>query len=445
MDSPQELFNLYLLTNNSYGTALIRHSRESVLLWDSLLETPLPEGTSAKQIWEAIRGYRHAESIKLPFHYSGEGHTWYTLTYELQALITALEHGCNERSEIAQQLARSSDRHFLTKLRISDSIASLSLDGIHVPEDEADRLLHYEKSPQSAAEQLIVNIFGILEDLEQYKGERFSQALLEHFRDRIAENVTIEDLKTRPRSTGISPSLSRLSSLGISAKLGQSSFETTLAYANDDEGDPYDSRVLRSLILGDVLHSYSPLGPLSGQAGKIMSRLYALKHDLPVLTILPLAQAQISWGEGALNSPLVTYSRHDLESNALHTTTNQDADITLYQTVSAQLALHQLADLTNSIASWKNRDDEMRVILQHDPSLNQRQRSILSRALRHPDATFTIKYHQMNHAIVYSTARHDLYELMEKGYLTFFMRGRAMVFKAADDLEKQIGVPKGGE
>lgn len=60
-------------------------------------------------------------------------------------------------------------------------------------------------------------------------------------------------------------------------------------------------------------------------------------------------------------------------------------------------------------------------------------------ALRHPGATFTIKYHQTNNAIAYATARRDLVELEQKGYLSFEVDGRTMVFKAVSTLDSLIG------
>ena len=81
---------------------------------------------------------------------------------------------------------------------------------------------------------------------------------------------------------------------------------------------------------------------------------------------------------------------------------------------------------------------EMHRILRRDPELNQRQRSILSKALRDPHATFRIGYHRTNHNIAYATARRDLVELEQRGYLISQMRGKAWVFAPSESLAEML-------
>ncbi|MHB1018557.1 MAG: hypothetical protein ACYC2X_11840, partial [Coriobacteriia bacterium] len=72
-------------------------------------------------------------------------------------------------------------------------------------------------------------------------------------------------------------------------------------------------------------------------------------------------------------------------------------------------------------------------------SLNHRQRSVIGRALRVPDATFRIGYHRTTHGIGYATAHRDFAELVERGYLTETTEGRMKVFRAGPALEERIG------
>jgi len=81
--------------------------------------------------------------------------------------------------------------------------------------------------------------------------------------------------------------------------------------------------------------------------------------------------------------------------------------------------------------------------LQNDPSLNHRQRSILSRAIRHPDAEFSISYHRTNYNVAYATARADLLALVEKGYLTQQKRQKAFVFSPHRDLQTRLRIEGG--
>jgi len=119
-------------------------------------------------------------------------------------------------------------------------------------------------------------------------------------------------------------------------------------------------------------------------------------------------------------------------------------DNTAYHTTAAQLALIELRKLEATIESWELRDAEMRRILHKDPLLNARQRTVLARALRDPDAEFRIRYHQSNHNIHYATARRDLVELHEKGYLTMELRGKTHVFTRGRRLD-ELAAASGAE
>jgi len=53
---------------------------------------------------------------------------------------------------------------------------------------------------------------------------------------------------------------------------------------------------------------------------------------------------------------------------------------------------------------------------------------MLAHALRHPAHRYTIESHQRSHNVVYATARSDLYQLADQGWLTRHRIGRRMEF-----------------
>jgi Fic family protein len=71
-------------------------------------------------------------------------------------------------------------------------------------------------------------------------------------------------------------------------------------------------------------------------------------------------------------------------------------------------------------------------------SLNYRQRSLVSHALRHPHQLYTFESHRTSHNISYQTSRTDLLDLHEKGLLLKSKRGKALVFEAVQDLEGRL-------
>jgi Fic family protein len=111
-------------------------------------------------------------------------------------------------------------------------------------------------------------------------------------------------------------------------------------------------------------------------------------------------------------------------------------DLTCLQTLLAQLSLVALRIVERYLDEWERRDRHLRQMLKKDVDLNDRQRAILGRALRKPEAEFTIRYHKTNHGIAYPTARGDFLQLVEKGYLDVHLRGKVLVFTASRRLQE---------
>lgn len=63
---------------------------------------------------------------------------------------------------------------------------------------------------------------------------------------------------------------------------------------------------------------------------------------------------------------------------------------------------------------------------------------MLSCALVDPEAECRIKQHQQAHKVVYQTARADLLDLVERGFLCQEIRGKAFVFVSCADLREKV-------
>lgn len=427
---------LRVLLADEYGTALLKEATRSVVTWDGLMERPLPSGVSARQTWEALQRARMATGVDLPFTHEASGRAWYGMTLDLANAVSRIERECHEDSGLWRMFERSSDQHFLMHMRVSDALASAELDGLAIGAEEASSLLRYDQTPRTPAERVIKNAFGAFEKLEEFEEEPFSVSTMRKLRDLVLEDVDEDELEVRPRNLGLMPF-----EVNVQDEHGSDEvLEGVCRYANHEAGDPYDPPVLRCMFLVDIMYGYHPLGKVSGQVGKLVSHLYAKKHGIPLLGVLPLLQARVEWTDGVIGPSQVSFDRMALESMAANTFSSHGSDSTLHHTTIAQLACVKLDELKVRIDAWNRQDEAMREALKREAPFNYRQRAVLARALRRPDATFSIKYHQTNHAVSYATARRDLMELEEKGHLVMTLDGHTMVFRPAGDLGKLLGV-----
>ncbi len=81
---------------------------------------------------------------------------------------------------------------------------------------------------------------------------------------------------------------------------------------------------------------------------------------------------------------------------------------------------------------------EIELLLRDQESLNHRQIALVSHALRHPGAAYTIAGHRRSHNTAYDTARRDLLGLVTADLLMMKKRGKQMVFSAAPNLAERL-------
>jgi Fic family protein len=90
---------------------------------------------------------------------------------------------------------------------------------------------------------------------------------------------------------------------------------------------------------------------------------------------------------------------------------------------------------------FETRRAEMRELqdrLQAMHGLNHRQRTLVAHALRHPSNVYTVQSHARSQQVADPTARSDLKELVDRGYLRILRSGRPVEYAPVPDLEARL-------
>jgi Fic family protein len=98
----------------------------------------------------------------------------------------------------------------------------------------------------------------------------------------------------------------------------------------------------------------------------------------------------------------------------------------------------QQKEFWNNIERRVQEDRELETRVAKDGGFNHRQRALLSRALKDSGVAFTIESHRASHHVAYATARGDLLDLSDGGYLVQVREGRSFMFIAASDLRDRL-------
>lgn len=129
----------------------------------------------------------------------------------------------------------------------------------------------------------------------------------------------------------------------------------------------------------------------------------------------------------------VRYARSFLHSE------QDEGDLTyfvLYQLRIAKRAINDLHEyLDRKVAETQQVRQALRAVAHR---FNVRQLALLENAIRHPGARYTVASHGRSHGVVAQTARGDLQDLEEQGFLAKSTSGRGYAWTPAEDLERRL-------
>lgn len=419
------------ILSDSNFRSLLNLSARRCISWEEFLRLPLPHNASLLDTWQVLCELNRCLGIPVSLPLSDGSLFWYRHTYELDATTRALECACGPHSRLYSITSAIAGQHFLVGPRAEEIVASAELDGLDVDAGDAYQMLMLDRAPVTPLERVLVNRRDFSDVVSDFADQPFSREMFEHFRSVLAEGVNESDLPRRTRELGTIAGLMAEPD-EYTTRMAEWQSDVIASFLNDITADPDEVHVLQVLQTTDTFAFFRPVGPLSAMVGRLVAQLFAIKKGIPLLGLLPICRAKLRWEKGLIAPPRVSFNRDMLAELRAR----DMLDNTAYHTTASQLALIELRELEANIQAWEFRDEEMRRILHADRLLNARQRSVLARALRDPDAEFRTRFHQSTHNIHYATARRDLIELHEKGYLNMELRGKAYVFTRGPRLEE---------
>lgn len=430
---------------------LVHLSSRRVLTWKEFASQPMPRNMSPLDTYRELSNLNMKTGILLPL-IGPEGRPgWYQTTMQMNEDLATIYRMTAKGSLIHTALKDTAGQQIIMKMRIADISAAARLDEIGVPDADIEDVVRLLRKPATDSEQLIYNVLNVERHLADFGDRPITFAMLEEMNEAILEGVDVDRLPGSERRFGL------MTQYAIRPDDIEDGLAKYLAYANDEVGDRFDIPVLHGSMLTEGLGALSLFEHTSFQLGRLMTKLYFIKHDMPCLASLPLYKARLDWEENrtpdssriedgsgapADDSSDAFFSHRDIftreEFNELSSYI-ENQDCTMHQSTLLQLIVVELERSESLIRKLNEQDQEMRAFLKEDATINPRQRTILARALKKPDADFCIRYHQSNHGITYPTARADLLSLVDRGFLIMGKKGKAFVFRASPELPKLLG------
>ena len=399
----------------------------------------LSDSNVIEAVHEANRRYLHWDEVRfrdLPVDpqciwilmklFRGEGKESFTVldlsfSYTLPARCLEILHQIDRTagkslSALVDTPVHDNDRYLISSM-MEEAIASNQLEGAAMTRKVARRMLEEQRKPGNRDEQMIVNGYRTMKEIHSFLSEDLTPDLLLRLQKmitydtlsnpsdegRFRDNDDIVVLDASGTILHTPPSRARIPDL----------LDALCKFANA-EPESFIHPIVKGIVLHFLIGYIHPFNDGNGRTARTVFYWYVLKNDYHIFEYLPISRR-------------IYDTRGQYKRAYLYTETD-DLDLTYFIRYNVGVIDETITDLRRYID--KNQKDLIASISSSEFSdeLNLRQIEILKRMMQYPDRPITIKAVSEVYHVAYATARSDLLELVDSGYLLKRKVGREFLF-----------------
>jgi Fic family protein len=406
---------------------MLQRANEQYVHWHRFRYSPKPDGVTAEEAWGLLKLGRRANYKLAPFADKRELPFRYWIPDALQRDLHDIDiwAGGNIVSDHPGPLPAK--EQFIIRSLMDEAIASSQLEGAATTTKKAKELLQTGRKPKDKSEQMILNNWETMQFIREKRKERLTKDLVLEIHQRITEetlNHPEEAGHLRTNNEIVVEYKGDTVHVPPDFKLLPQRLQAFCDFANGDHKGKWIHPVIKAVMLHFWLAYDHPFTDGNGRTARALMYWYLLSRDYLLFEYLAISRyIQRSPGQ---------YVRA-----YLHTETDEN-DLTyffFYNLRATKLACEQVQSYI------RKKQSEMAALnysLKRYPGLNIRQRSLLSHAMQHPHEIYTIDTHKSTHGVVYQTARNDLLDLANKGFLKKEKQGKEFVFLQADKMMDRL-------
>jgi len=427
--SGQDLANAY----KSRSQVLDNH----YLHWDQIRYRTPPNGLTTESWWVAIKFARSALYRQLPL-FNKAGLPFVTAMAE--PVLMHLHHidqeaGGKILSSFNKELpSREHQQRYLLNSFIEEAITSSQLEGASTTRKVAESMLRQGRKPRDHSERMIFNNFRAMEAVRRMQKDQITPEGILNLHAILTENTMDDPMDSgRLRSSNDIQVIDNRDGTVIHNPPPHTELAGRLKaicdFANADENsNPFIHPVVRAILLHFMIGYDHPFVDGNGRTAR-------------TLFYWSMARSGYWLMEYVSISHFLRKAPSQYVKAYLHTETddNDTSYFVIHQLEIIRRALEQFHKHISNISEQQRSVDK---IISSSPTLrnrlNHRQVALLTHALKHPGAEYTIQGHQKVHGVATQTARTDLLYLSDMKLLNKELLGVRHVFMAPLDIHERI-------
>ena len=372
--------------------------------WDKAKYKKLPEGFTPQMLWTYVKASRLRSTIPVWNKYGIN----LCVTSQMQRLCHEFDMKFGSFWEVEGDSQSAEKKYYLSSSLMEEAIYSSKMEGASTTRIVAKDMLRKKKSPQNKSQQMIVNNYNTIQYIVEHKEQPLTEELL----------LTIHQLMTEktldnPEDAG----RFRTNDKVVVADMVEGDIiytppsfqeipefvESLCNFFNNDNPRTFIHPIIRGIIVHFMLAFMHPFVDGNGRTARALFYWYMLKEGYKLTEYMSISR-------------VIAKSKANYEK-AFRYVENDGNDMgyfVAYNLRALEISFQQLRDYIQR----KQREKRAASSFMMVGNINQRQALILQRLKEEPDSIFTVKDVQDQFSVSSMTARKDLSDLVQQGYLT---------------------------
>lgn len=372
--------------------------------WDKAKYKELPEGLTPQMLWTYVKASRLRSTIPVWSKYGIN----LCVTSQMQRLCHEFDMKFGSFWEVEGDSQSAEKKYYLSSSLMEEAIYSSKMEGASTTRIVAKDMLRKKKSPQNKSQQMIVNNYNTIQYIVEHKEQPLTEELLltihrlmtektldnpeDAGRFRTNDKVVVADM-VEGDIIYTPPSFQEIPEF----------VESLCIFFNNDNPRTFIHPIIRGIIVHFMLAFMHPFVDGNGRTARALFYWYMLKEGYKLTEYMSISRVI------AKSKPSYEKSFCYVENDG-----NDIGYFVAYNLGALEKSFQQLRDYIQR----KQREKRAASSFMMAGNINQRQALILQRLKEEPDTIFTVKDVQEQFSVSSMTARKDLTDLVQQGYLT---------------------------
>lgn len=400
-----KLFNKILLGKSSTEAELVVEKiNEEYDYWDKVKYKPLPEGYTPTMLWTHVKAHRLKRRI-IAWNKYGIN---LCVTNKMQRMCHEFDMIFGSFWEAESSTEASEKMRYLASSLMEEAIYSSQMEGASTTRAKAKEMLKKGMSPKDKSQQMIANNYQTIQYITKHKDDPMTVERLLQIHRLMTENtlknpensgrfrtdsddVVVEDqithevVHTPPPSEDLHDFINDLCD-----------------FFNKDNDTIFIHPIIRGIIIHFMIAYMHPFVDGNGRTARALFYWYMLKEKYWLTEYMSISR-------------VIARSKNSYEKAFLYTE-NDELDLSYFVAYNLRVLNLSFIQLKKYIEKKQQEKRAANTFIALG-NINERQAQIIQYFNNKPDELVTVKEMQNRFGITAMTARRDLVDLVNKGYL----------------------------